>query len=62
MKKHRGAIIRSLTKYYEEGEKFKIFDLDKRQSSNKTIHRLQLSDNTITQDPHKMLLEQSLFL
>ena len=30
-------------------------NLEKCQSSNKTIHRLQLSDNTITQNPHKIL-------
>ena len=45
MKKQRGAIIGSRTKYYEEGEKT--------QSCNNTIHKLQLSDNKVTQDPQK---------
>ena len=31
------------------------------QSNNKTMHRSQVSNNTITQDPHKILLEQRLF-
>ena len=46
--KKQGEIIRSQTKYYEEGEKNQdfILNLEKRQSSNKTIHRLQLSDHT----------------
>ena len=55
--------IRSCTKYFEDGGKKSRFflNLEKRQSSNKTIHRLQLSVNTITQDPHKILFKQRLF-
>ena len=61
--KTQGEIIRSRTKYYKEGEKnSRVFlNLKKSQSSNDTIHKLQLSDNKITQDPHKILLQQRLF-
>ena len=59
----QGAIVRSRTQWYEEGEKNSnyFFNLEKRQSSNKTIHRLRLSDNTITQSPDKILAEQKQF-
>ena len=56
----RGAIIRSRTKWYKEGEKnSKYFiNLEKRQSSNKTINRPQLQDGIITENPQKILTEQ----
>ena len=59
----QGAIVRSRTKWYEEGEKnSKYFtNLEKRQSSNKTINRLQLQDGTITENPQKILTEQRNF-
>ena len=57
------AIVRSRTKWYEEGAKnSKYFiNLEKRQSSNKTINRLQLQDGTITENPQKILTEQRNF-
>ena len=59
----QGAIVRSRTKWYEEGEKNSkhFINLEKRQSSNKTINRLQLQDGTITENPQKILTEQRNF-
>ena len=59
----QGAIVRSRTKWYEEEKKnSKYFiNLEKRQSSNKTIMRLQLQDGTITEKPQKILTEQRNF-
>ena len=58
----QGTIVRSRTKWYEEGQRnSKYFiNLEKRQSSNKTINRLQL-DGTITENPQKILTEQRNF-
>ena len=58
-----GAIIRSRTKWYEEGEKnTKYFlKLEQRNANNKVINRLDLPDGTTTSDPNKILNAQKLF-
>ena len=51
--KTQGAIIRSRQQWCEEGEKNSryFFNLEKRNSNLKWINRLELNDNTITEDP-----------
>ena len=57
--KTQGAIIRSRQQWYEEGEKNSryFFNLEKRNSNLKSINRLKLNDNTITEDPKNILNE-----
>ena len=62
MKKHKGKLSDPVLNTIKRDKIIQVFlNLEKRQSSNDTIHKLQLSDNKITQDPHKILLEQRLF-
>ena len=57
--KTRGAIIRSRVQWFEEGEKNSkyFFNLEKRASNMKTIHRLRLQNDSITEDPVEILNE-----
>ena len=57
--KTRGAIIRSRVQWFEEGEKNSkyFFNLEKRVSNMKTIHRLRLQNDSIIKDPVKILNE-----
>ena len=59
----QGAIVRSRTKWYEDGEKISKYfiNLEKRQSSHKTINSLQLQDGTIAGNPQNILTEQRNF-
>ena len=60
--KTQGAIIRSRQQWYEEGEKNRYFlNLEKRNSNLKSINRLELNDNTITEDPQTILNEIKLY-
>ena len=57
--KTKGAIIRSRIQFIEEGEKNSayFYNLEKRTANLKTISRLELSNNTITEDPITILDE-----
>ena len=59
----QGAIIRSSQQWYEEGEKNDdiFFNLEKRNSNLKSINRLKLNDNTITEDPKTISNEMKLY-
>ena len=61
--KTKGAIIRSRQQWYEEGEKNSryFFNLEKRNSNLKSINRLELNNNTITEDPKTILNEMKLY-
>jgi exonuclease III len=55
--KMQGAIIRSKTKWYEEGEKNSkyFFDLEKYKHETKNIKKLKDNDNNILNSPDKIL-------
>ena len=57
--KTRGAIIRSRVQWFEEGEKNSkyFFNLEKRVSNMKTMHRFRLQNDSIIDDPVKILNE-----
>ena len=62
-RKTKGAIIRSRARWFEEGEKNTkyFFNLEKRQANSKTINRLKLEDNSITDDINIILEKQKEF-
>ena len=48
--KTQGAIMRSRQQWYEESEKFMVlFNLEKRNSNWKSVHRLELNNTNITE-------------
>ena len=61
--KTQGAIIRSRIQYYDEGEKNSkyFFNLEKRNANIKSINRLQLHDNEITENPKLIMAEMENF-
>ena len=62
MKKHKGQLSDPILNTMKREKKIQVDSkFRKNQSSNKTIHRLQLNVYTTIQDPHKILLEQRLF-
>ena len=58
--KTEGAIIRSKTKWYDQGEKCSkyFFALEKVKHSNKTMRAILLSDGSISRNQTKILKEQ----
>ena len=62
-KRTQGAIVRSRIQWYEEGERNSryFFNLEKRNSNLKSINRLELENNTITEDPTLILQEMKHF-
>ena len=53
-----GAIIRSKTKWYEEGEKRYFLNMEKRNFNKKVIKRLRLQNDTPITDREEILFEQ----
>ena len=62
-KKTQCAIVRSRIQWYEEGERNSryFFNIEKRNSNFKSINRLELENNTITEDPILILQEMKHF-
>ncbi len=61
--KTKGAMIRSRTKWVEEGEKSTkyFFNLEKRNHASKNVIRLRLADNSIITDQNEILKEEKKF-
>ena len=62
-KKTQGVIVRSRIQWYEEGEtnsKY-FFNLEKRTSNMKSINRLQITGDIITDNPERILQEMKNF-
>lgn len=61
--KTKGAMIRSRARYYEEGEKNSkyFFDLEKRNSGKKDIHKLIKNDNSVITNLQMIMEEENSF-
>ena len=61
--KTQGSIIRSRTRWYNEGEKIQsfFFELEKRHFNSKTIRNLKIDDNTTLNTDEEILNETKRF-
>ena len=61
--KTRGAILRSKSRWYEQGERNTryFFNLEKRNYCNKTVTKLKRNDNTYTNNQFQILQEEKVF-